>query len=54
MSERAQASLRLRLYEEALADCDLAIAAREDHKRAYYVAWSCLIALGRPNEAAES
>ena len=53
VSERAQASLRLRLYEEALADCDLAIAAREDHKRAYYVAGSCLIALGRPNEAAE-
>jgi DnaJ family protein C protein 7 len=53
VSERAQASLRLRLYEEALADCDLALAAREDHKRAYYVAGSCLIALGRPNEAAE-
>ena len=53
VSERAQALLRLRLHEEALADCDLAVAAREDHKRAYYVAGSCLIALGRPAEAAE-
>ena len=53
VSERAQALQRLRLYEEALADCDLALAAREDHKRAYYVAGSCLIALGRPAEAAE-
>ena len=52
--ERARAGVAAPApVREALADCDLAIAAREDHKRAYYVAGSCLIALGRPNEAAE-
>ena len=53
LSERANALLRLKRHEEALADCFSAMSASEDHKRAYYVAGSALIALGRPAEAAE-
>ena len=52
VSERAQASLRLRLYEEALAVCDLAIAAREDHKRACCVAGWCDRSGGRARRRA--
>jgi len=50
-SERASVRTRLKMYEEAMADCHAAISARDDTKDAWLTRASCLIALGRPEDA---
>mmetsp|Transcript_2380 Transcript_2380/g.3441 ORF Transcript_2380/g.3441 Transcript_2380/m.3441 type:complete len:505 (+) Transcript_2380:131-1645(+) len=50
-SQRAQAYRRLKQWTECLRDCKIALEAADDNKQAWITRASCLIELGRPEEA---
>ena len=54
LAERANAHLRRKDFDAALADCVRAIASQEDHKPAYITQANTLLNLGKPQEAADA
>ena len=50
-AQRAQAQRRLKDFEAALSDCDVALRARDDNKSAWATRASALVAMGRAEEA---